>query len=419
MNSENREKNSSQGRQNWPETQWSIVINAKEGVDEKRHQAIEKLVQSYMPALRAHLVLRKRMNPEQADDFLQDFFLKKIIEQNIVQHADYSKGKFRSFILKSLENFLRDYFRSRKYKQRDVEIPEDYPPEEEAKESADIFDKAWAFRVFHQAVQHFQLACEHNQSQVEWIVYRERMLRPVFYREMPCSYEELAEKLDGTTADQARNLLTKAKRNFAKSLRFVIREYVEDEAQVEGEIDQLLNVLKNADKLDDALAPFLADQNVFEDEGSQLRSQYASIVFEDHENNDEEPFSDEDLSRAWQEILRSKLFELVPENQIADASIDPDSTVGTLLFGMSPSIYTIDRLRRFAKTKHGETREHSSFPCYFALYLLCIAVGVYKCDKLLTQLKPEKLERNFDIAIAYPWLDGRTSEILKIARKLI
>ena len=158
-------------QQQWPETQWSIVICAKGDSDKKRN-AIERLLTSYWPVLQAHLVVRKRLDHADAEDFLQDFFLKKIVEQNIVERADYTRGKFRSFILKALENFLRDYYRSSAYRNRPAQIPEEMPGEESAEPIADVFDKAWAFRVFYQANELFQQFCDLKNRKQQWQVYR-------------------------------------------------------------------------------------------------------------------------------------------------------------------------------------------------------------------------------------------------------
>ena len=401
------------GNKQWPETQWSIVINAGDQSEEKRRVAIERLLTAYWPALQAHLVIRKRLDHASAEDFLQDFFLKKIVEQNIVERADYSRGKFRSFILKALENFLRDYYRSAAYRNLPAQIPEEMPDQDFTQPSADVFDKAWAFRVFYQANELFQQFCEQNNRKQQWQIYRERALRPVFFGEDPRSYEELAKDFDGVNPKQLRNLLSKAKNNFSKSLRVVIRDYVEDESFVEEEINQLLGVLKSADNLDEAVAPFLQENPFFESgEKSQMRSQYASLVFQEQA----EPAMDLDL--IWNELLDSAVIGALPENETADSRFNINATFRDLLFAPTPDIETIDCLRRFAKQKHS-TMNDGSMPCYLGLYLLCIAVGVYKCDRLLSQLDHDKLDRNFEIAENYKWLDSRTREYLSIARKMI
>ena len=403
-----------EGQQAWPETQWSIVICASGDSEEKRN-AIERLLATYWPVLQAHLAVRKRLDYSDAEDFLQEFFIKKIVEQNIVERADYTRGKFRSFILKSLENFLRDYYRSSAYRNRPVQIPEEMLGEDIVEPVTDVFDKAWAFRVFYQANELFQQFCKQNNRTQQWNVYRERVLRPVFYGEIPQTYEDLAKNLDGLTAKQARNLFAKAKANFSKSLRVVISDYVEDELFIDEEIDQLLSVLKNADNLDEVVAPFLQGNSFFESEQeSKIRSQYASVVFEDENDDDQEPIS---LGQAWNRILDSNVGDAIPACKIADSKIDHQVTLRELLFDAAPNVDAIECLRLFAKKKHGSTSDITA-PCYFGLYLLCIAVGVYKCNRMLSQLLPEKLDHNFRIAEAYEWLDSRSREYLAIARKL-
>jgi len=399
-------------QQQWPETQWSIVINAG-GTSEEKRVAIEKLLEAYWPALKAHLVVRKRLNHSDAEDFLQDFFVRKIVEQNIIERADYSRGKFRSFLLKALENFLRDYFRSTTYRNRPVQVPEQEPDEDVAEPNTDVFDKAWAIRVFYQANELFQQFCSQNNREQQWNVYRERVLRPVFLGEEPQSYEEVAERLDGITASQARNLLSKAKNNFTKSLRVVISDYVEDDSVVDEEIAQLLSVLKKADNLDEAVAPFLEQNPFFEsNEKSHLRSQHASLIFQ------EEPESDPvDLKRVWNEILDSAVIDVLRDDEAVDANFQVDATFRDLLFAPKPDIDTIDCLRRFAKQKHAAVDDGSK-PCYFVLYLLCIAVGLYKCKRRLSQLAPEQLTQNFEIAQGYNWIDAHTQEYLSLARKM-
>ena len=429
MNS--KDKKQSENKQ-WPETQWSIVLDAGDESGEKRRIAIERLLVAYWPALQAHLVIRKRLDHAAAEDFLQDFFLKKFVEQNIVERADYSRGKFRSFILKALENFLRDYYRSPAFRNLPVQIPEDMPDQDFTRPSADVFDKAWALRVFYHANELFKKFCEQNNREDQWAIYRERVLRPVFFGEAPRSYEALADGFDGLNAKQLRNLLTKAKGSFSKSLRVVVRDYVEDESFVEEEIDQLLGVLKDANNLDEAVAPFLEESTFFENnKESQLNSQYASVVFQEQaepigedKGQQNDPLvgrplaTSANLKSAWTELLNSTVGSMLSDSDIAKANFDTDASLRDLLFAISPSIGTINFLRKFAKQKHS-VAEDASLPLFLGLYILCISVGIYKCDQLLSKLDPENLDRNFAIVGKYKWLDSSSREYLSIARKMI
>ncbi len=66
--------------------------------------ALEKLCLAYWYPLYAY-ARRKGKSPEQAEDLTQSFFA-ELIEKKTFQAADRSRGKFRSFLLTSFQNFL-------------------------------------------------------------------------------------------------------------------------------------------------------------------------------------------------------------------------------------------------------------------------------------------------------------------------
>src|SRR2546430_1488073 len=65
----------------FPATQWSLVGRAGHVTGSRRREALGTLLHRYMPAMRTHLVLARRMSPDQADDLIQGFVTDKIIEQ--------------------------------------------------------------------------------------------------------------------------------------------------------------------------------------------------------------------------------------------------------------------------------------------------------------------------------------------------
>ena len=70
------------------------------------------MLKQYLPALRAHLISEKRFAIELAEDLLQGFVADKIIEQNLLEHAREGRGKFRSFLLTTLNNYVISKHRS-------------------------------------------------------------------------------------------------------------------------------------------------------------------------------------------------------------------------------------------------------------------------------------------------------------------
>ena len=72
----------------FPATHWSLVRRAGSAGDES--QALDELLRIYLPALKAHLVGRKRIAPDRAEDLLQGFILSKVLPeaQAVVDRAE-------------------------------------------------------------------------------------------------------------------------------------------------------------------------------------------------------------------------------------------------------------------------------------------------------------------------------------------
>src|SRR3954469_20152896 len=92
-------------RQPFPVTQWSLVGRAGNATAESRRDSLGQLVQRYWPALRTHLVLKKRMKPEAAEDLLQSFVVDKVVAAELIAKADKDRGKFRTFLCTALDHY--------------------------------------------------------------------------------------------------------------------------------------------------------------------------------------------------------------------------------------------------------------------------------------------------------------------------
>ena len=66
--------------------------------------ALEKLCRTYWFPLYA-FARRQGNSPEDAQDLTQEFF-SRLLEKNYIAKADPERGKFRTFLLRSLKNFL-------------------------------------------------------------------------------------------------------------------------------------------------------------------------------------------------------------------------------------------------------------------------------------------------------------------------
>jgi RNA polymerase sigma factor (sigma-70 family) len=84
-------------------TQWSLVSAAASG--EKRQVALEALYRSYSSPVYS-FIRRRGYSRQDAQDLTQDFFV-HLMEKNAFSRADPTRGKFRRFLLGSLEFFLQ------------------------------------------------------------------------------------------------------------------------------------------------------------------------------------------------------------------------------------------------------------------------------------------------------------------------
>jgi RNA polymerase sigma factor (sigma-70 family) len=92
-------------------TRWSIVLAAGGASgSESSRDALAELCETYWYPLYAFLRTRGH-SAEDAEDLTQSFFA-RLIEKHAVQHADPSRGRFRSFLLTSLKHFsVNEYHR--------------------------------------------------------------------------------------------------------------------------------------------------------------------------------------------------------------------------------------------------------------------------------------------------------------------
>ena len=85
-------------------THWTVVLTAGQEATPQAAVALEKLCGTYWYPLYAYL-RRHGHTPHDAQDLTQGFF-EELLENNGLKTVQPGKGKFRSFLLASLKNFL-------------------------------------------------------------------------------------------------------------------------------------------------------------------------------------------------------------------------------------------------------------------------------------------------------------------------
>jgi RNA polymerase sigma-70 factor (ECF subfamily) len=85
-------------------THWSVVLAAKQVDSTKATDALEKLCHAYWPPLYAY-IRREGHDATEAQDLTQEFFA-RFLARDYLEKVQREKGRFRSFLLAYLKNFL-------------------------------------------------------------------------------------------------------------------------------------------------------------------------------------------------------------------------------------------------------------------------------------------------------------------------
>lgn len=149
-------------------THWSIVAAAADASSLESSQALEKLCCAYWYPLYAY-VRRRGYDVEEAQDLTQEFFA-RILAGNFFGAADRTRGRFRSFLLSSLEHFLVKEWRYQTRQKRGggrVLLPleggagEDLYQHEPADPTTPerIFQRRWALALLEQTLARLRDEC--------------------------------------------------------------------------------------------------------------------------------------------------------------------------------------------------------------------------------------------------------------------
>jgi RNA polymerase sigma factor (sigma-70 family) len=236
----------------FPSTHWSVVLAAgrSQAEPEMAGAALAGLCQVYWAPLYA-FVRGRGHTVHDAQDLTQSFFA-YLLEHRVYARADRRKGRFRSFLLASLKNFLADAGdRERTLKRGGAQI---FLPlyEQQAQEAESLFqthsgmsnedrlfDRSWAEALVAAALE--RLSTDYNREAKEQL-FKELRIFIAGGAEPPPTYAELTNRL-GIAESTLRSHVTRLRARYREALRAEVRRTVDSEKQVDHELRELLRVL--------------------------------------------------------------------------------------------------------------------------------------------------------------------------------
>ena len=146
----------------FPSTQWSMVLHAGAESETLAHAALESLCEQYWYPLYT-FVRRQGRSHHEAEDCTQEFLL-RLLTIDGVGRARPERGRFRTFLLTALRNFLVNKWQHSQAAKRGgglTLLPLEFSTAEErfAREPADpgltpeqVYDRNWALSMINRAV---------------------------------------------------------------------------------------------------------------------------------------------------------------------------------------------------------------------------------------------------------------------------
>lgn len=227
-------------------TRWTLVLDAGTGDSASQRSALSGLCLTYWPPVYAYL-RRFGASPADAQDLAQEFFA-RLLANEFFARAEKDKGRFRTFLLCSLKNFLNDEHQKAHAQKRgggrvvsfdEMMAEQSYQDEPAVTATAEtLFERKWALTLLEGVMA--KLEAEFNQGA------------------KPGLFAELRQRLWGGTRRETAHTLAsrfglsesavhvmmhRLRSRFRELLRAEIAELVASPSEVDDEIAHLIRTL--------------------------------------------------------------------------------------------------------------------------------------------------------------------------------
>jgi RNA polymerase sigma factor (sigma-70 family) len=228
-------------------TQWSVVLLSAQSKVPGSEAALAEFCRLYWYPIYA-FVRYRGYPPHDAQDLTQGFFL-HLLEHKALTHVDPLRGKFRSFLLASVQNFLSDEADRAHRKKRGgdrefVHIDAESAEERYRLEPVDyltaetIFDARWAMTVMGEVMG--RLRREYSAGgKISTLETLEPFLDP---NKQPPSYEQVASELQ-ISLSAVKTLIHRLRKQYTGLLREEVGRTLSDPGEIDEEIHALCGAL--------------------------------------------------------------------------------------------------------------------------------------------------------------------------------
>ena len=225
----------------FPTTRLSLVLAAARKADAKSEEALAELCRIYWHPLYT-FVRRSGYGHEEAQDLTQSF-IARMLEKDVLSEFQQVRGRFRSFLLASLKNFLANERDAERRLKRggggerlpisQIEPADDSTPER-------IFEKQWALALVNRVLSQLQEEFERERKGERFETLRGCLTGD----DAHLPYRQIARQLE-TSEGAVKVAIHRLRRRFHEALREEISMTLTEGREISEEIRYLLAALQS------------------------------------------------------------------------------------------------------------------------------------------------------------------------------
>jgi len=228
-------------------THWSLVEHIQ-SEDDKDKALIGLLLDRYWKPVYCYL-RRKGHDNEQAKDLTQGFFHEVVLNRNLVQRADQSKGRFRTFLLHALDQYLLNEQRRQTTQKRipkgklvslDIGRPPALPEAVSELNPEDSYNYAWIAALLDQILSEVETRCLEDDMETHWHVFQDRIVKPILADVAPPPFADICRQYGIEDSKKASNMITTVRRRLQKALKEYLRNTATSEGQMQEEFAEIV-----------------------------------------------------------------------------------------------------------------------------------------------------------------------------------
>jgi RNA polymerase sigma-70 factor (ECF subfamily) len=233
----------------FPVTQWSMVLRAGTNTDAQSQAALEALCRNYWYPLYA-FVRRQGRDHHGAEDSTQEF-LAQLLAGDGLRSAHPERGRFRSFLLASLRNFLTSEWRRTQAAKRGGGVapiplvtpgPDErfrHEPQDTGLTPEQAFDRSWALGMIDRAVEELRAEYQRGGRETVFDALAPHVWGNASSETLAFCAKQLAMTLPAFTV-----ALHRARRRLGERLRALVAETVAVPAEIDAELRHLVSTIR-------------------------------------------------------------------------------------------------------------------------------------------------------------------------------